>query len=126
MKPRPPQSDSTSSDDLASPEDARLVAFFKQHPLSTPPATPDLEDAILQDIHQLQAHTRKSKSKVRWLVAGAAIAATSLTTWAIAQQQTQIAQDMNDQQLVQLQAFIEQSWDGVYTSDEEWVDDSNR
>ncbi len=112
-------SDSTELDDMG------LIAFLKQHEPIAPLANPDLEDSILQAVKTHQAESRQQRSRLkqglRWGIVSA-IAASCITTWAYTQRQTQIAQETDPKQLVQLQAFMERSWDGVYAADEDGID----
>ncbi|MGC9504287.1 hypothetical protein [Baaleninema sp.] len=83
--------------------DRKLVEFLKQHQAIAPPEPPDLEDRILAALPP-----RPSRRWRRRWIAPVAVAASLTLAWVGSRSFT--SNQPREEELVQLEAFVQQSW----------------
>ncbi|MBV9387089.1 MAG: hypothetical protein JOZ78_11745 [Chroococcidiopsidaceae cyanobacterium CP_BM_ER_R8_30] len=94
-------------------DDERLVEFLHQHRPEVPPATPDLEQLIIQKV-AASPPLNAVRHRRMWLIPPA-IAAGLVIIW-IGYRILTPASSFSTAQLANLNAFLENNWDGILGS----------
>jgi hypothetical protein len=97
-------------------DDERLVKFLRQHRPSVPPAAPGLEDQIMQAVASSGSHYPVRRRL--WVVPPVAIAAGVLIAWVGHQVLTPPMATVDP---ANLEAFLEDNWDGVVSETPEVI-----
>jgi hypothetical protein len=101
-----------------SKDDQNLVDFLRQHQPKAPPASPDLEQQILQNVSQLRVLPQPTKYRFPKLVFFPSVIAAGLLT-IIVGYPAFTPQKPTEAELTKLESFIESNWQSTVSDNSE-------